>query len=174
VSVGETANVLVGFRYQNSGNSSIVSAYPKMVLSSGNSSVSSGYRVVQLGDGKEYSQLNFTVTPNESMAGREWEIDLRGVENEWIESGQGPNLYVNPQPPTVSRDPAKDPDDDGLYEDVRGTGHFTILDIQALFNNMNSPVVENNSGMFNFQAADDEVSVLDVQALFNELAEKDD
>jgi hypothetical protein len=66
----------------------------------------------------------------------------------------------------------KDPDDDGLYEDVRGTGRFSILDVQVLFNNIGSPQVQNNSEMFNFQQTYSDVSTLDVQALFTEYKKK--
>jgi PKD repeat protein len=68
---------------------------------------------------------------------------------------------------TGNGDYANDLDNDGLYEDVRGSGRFSILDVQALFNHIDEPVVKNNSEMFNFDEKGD-VDILDVQALFNE------
>jgi surface protein len=67
---------------------------------------------------------------------------------------------------------AKDPDGDGLYEDVRGSGRFSILDVQALFNALKEgdPVVSNHTEKFDFKD-DGEIHILDVQALFKELGE---
>jgi PKD repeat protein len=66
-------------------------------------------------------------------------------------------------------DPPRDVDGDGQYEDVSGTRGFSILDIQALFNNLDDPVIQKNADAFKFADTGGEVSVLDVQALFNEL-----
>lgn len=64
----------------------------------------------------------------------------------------------------------RDPDGDGLYEDIDGDGEVTIFDVQALFSNLDSPVVQNNSRVFNFSGSDEStVSIVDVQALFDEL-----
>jgi hypothetical protein len=71
--------------------------------------------------------------------------------------------------PVIVDGPPTDPDGDGTYEDVRGTDSFSILDVQALFNNLDNPAVVNNAAAFNFQTSFDTVSTLDVQALFNEL-----
>jgi PKD repeat protein len=69
----------------------------------------------------------------------------------------------------VGETPPRDLDGDGRYEDVRGNGVLTILDVQSLFNNLGNPGVENNVATFNFQSADSEVNILDVQGLFNRL-----
>jgi hypothetical protein len=74
-----------------------------------------------------------------------------------------------PVAPLVDGQRASDPDGDGRYEDVDGKRGFTILDVQALFNNLDNPAVVNNAAAFNFQTSFDTVSTLDVQALFNEL-----
>jgi len=66
--------------------------------------------------------------------------------------------------------PPTDPDGDGLYEDVRGDGNLSLLDVQALFEHLHSDVVRTNSAAFNFQEFDSEVNILDVQVLFNLLS----
>jgi hypothetical protein len=74
-------------------------------------------------------------------------------------------------PPVIGTKPPRDSDNDGLYEDVRGDVDFNILDVQALFNNLDNPTVQNNPELFKFQeGGSDKVTILDVQALFNELA----
>jgi hypothetical protein len=74
-------------------------------------------------------------------------------------------------PPVVENgSPPADHDGDGLYEAVRGENEVTILDVQALFNNLESDVVQNHATAFNFSGSDEsEVTILDVQGLFNEL-----
>ena len=69
--------------------------------------------------------------------------------------------------PTLGEGPPADPDGDGLYEDVRGDGNVSTLDVQALFDYLHSDVVRTNSAAFNFQDFDTEVNILDVQMLFN-------
>jgi hypothetical protein len=73
--------------------------------------------------------------------------------------------------PTLVDGPPQDLDDDGLYEDVRGNGGLSILDVQSLFNNLENEVVQNNSEAFKFQPGVGEITILDVQGLFNELQE---
>jgi hypothetical protein len=51
---------------------------------------------------------------------------------------------------------------------VNGDGRFDIVDVQALFANLDDPVVQNNLGAFDFNG-DGQVDVVDVQRLFNEL-----
>jgi len=63
----------------------------------------------------------------------------------------------------------RDLNDDGLLEDVRGIGNVTALDVQVLFNNLETDTIQNNSEEFNFQGfRPDLVSVIDVQALWNQ------
>lgn len=60
---------------------------------------------------------------------------------------------------------------DGLYRDVRGTGRLSIFDIQALFNAMGTPELEDHAPSYAFANVDsspDSVSVVDVQALFDQ------
>jgi PKD repeat protein len=73
-------------------------------------------------------------------------------------------------PPPVGdfENPPTDPDGDGLYEDINGDGTFDTVDVQALFANLDDPVVQNNPDAFDFNG-DGEVDVVDVQRLFNEL-----
>jgi ABC-2 type transport system ATP-binding protein len=73
-------------------------------------------------------------------------------------------------PPLVGDTPPKNPRGDGLYRHVRGEDEFTILDVQALFNNLSNPTLQKYAGAFNFSGTrSDEVTILDVQALFNDL-----
>jgi phosphatidylserine/phosphatidylglycerophosphate/cardiolipin synthase-like enzyme len=70
----------------------------------------------------------------------------------------------------LARTPPKNILGDGLFRDVRGTGQFTILDVQALFDHLDDPTVQDNAWAFNFSGTDpDEVTVVDVQALFDDL-----
>jgi PKD repeat protein len=64
-----------------------------------------------------------------------------------------------------------DPDGDGLYEDVNGDSEFNIVDVQALFANLDDETVENNPDKFDFNQ-DGDVDVVDVQKLFNEVNSK--
>jgi PKD repeat protein len=62
-----------------------------------------------------------------------------------------------------------DPDDDGLYEDVDGSGGFTFFDVLALydyFRNAESPAVE----PFDF-SEDGAFTFFDVLALYDEFQE---
>lgn len=70
--------------------------------------------------------------------------------------------------PVLGPNPPADSDGDGLYEDIRGDGSVDMLDVQALFTNLDNPAVQANADLFNFQGDDpDEVGVLDVQALYD-------
>jgi PKD repeat protein len=75
--------------------------------------------------------------------------------------------------PVVGDTPPKDVDGDGLYRDVRGDGTFDIDDVQALFDNLDSPAVQGNAERFDFRGGTpDEVTIFDVQALFLDLRER--
>jgi hypothetical protein len=66
-------------------------------------------------------------------------------------------------------DIATDTTGDGLLNDVNGDGEFDIFDVQVLFDNLDSPVVQNSSAAFNFAGInEDRVSIFDVQGLFND------
>jgi subtilisin family serine protease len=74
-------------------------------------------------------------------------------------------------PPPLADDPPRDLDGDGLYEDVRGDGNLTILDVQSLFNNLDTPDLQEYATLYSFSEDDpQEVSILDVQGLFNRLS----
>lgn len=62
---------------------------------------------------------------------------------------------------------ATDTTGDGLLNDVDGDGSFDIFDVQLLFDNLDSSVVQENALAFNFDGNNEEdVSVSDVQGLF--------
>lgn len=64
--------------------------------------------------------------------------------------------------------PARDTTNDGNLNDLRDDG-FSIVDVQDLFANLDNPVVQQYSELFNFAGANaDRVSIFDVQALFTE------
>jgi subtilisin family serine protease len=61
-------------------------------------------------------------------------------------------------------------DSDIELEDIDGDGTFDIFDIQRLFNNLDSPAVQDYPAAFDFdESGGDEVDIFDVQALFQEL-----
>lgn len=71
---------------------------------------------------------------------------------------------------TVEEFPPNDLTGDGLYEDIDGDGSFDITDVQILFDNLHSDLIQGNGELFNFSGvSEDRVSIFDVQALFNRL-----
>jgi PKD repeat protein len=93
--------------------------------------------------------------------------------NSWVGYGRGEygaGLYGDPAPPALDgyEGQPQDVDGDDLFEDIDGDGEFTIFDVQALFNEIDSNGVQNYAPFFDF-AEDGEISVFDVQALFNKL-----
>lgn len=74
-------------------------------------------------------------------------------------------------PPAIVGDAVpQDLNGDGLYEDITGDGEFSILDVQALFNNLDNPAVQENAQYFDFSGVDpDEVTIIDVQSLYSML-----
>ena len=78
-------------------------------------------------------------------------------------------LLVPEVPPVAGENPPRDLDGDGLYRDVLGDGRLDIFDVQALFDNLDSAVVQENAAEFDFSGTGGSVTVFDVQALFEEL-----
>ncbi len=68
--------------------------------------------------------------------------------------------------------PAADTNGDGLLDDTNGDGNVSVLDVQVLFDSLDgdSPVLQPNYELFDFQDANDAVTILDVQALFNQVS----
>ena len=82
---------------------------------------------------------------------------------------------VEPEPLPGSDDPPQDLNGNGLFEDVQGDGDVTVIDVQALFENLDDELVQDNSPAFNFSGLDhNEVTIFDVQALFNTIGEFED
>jgi 2',3'-cyclic-nucleotide 2'-phosphodiesterase (5'-nucleotidase family) len=71
--------------------------------------------------------------------------------------------------PIVGEQPPRDPDGDGVYEDINGDGTVGVIDVQALFANLDSQTVSNNQDAFDFNN-DGEVDVIDVQRFFTTAA----
>jgi hypothetical protein len=61
-----------------------------------------------------------------------------------------------------------DPDSDGKFEDINGDGEVTISDVQAIFVNIDDPVLQDNPELFDF-SGNGEVNIVDVQRLFVEV-----
>jgi len=89
-------------------------------------------------------------------------------------------VVVVPEPPSepVSEEltsPPKDPDGDGLYEDIDGDGQLTVDDVKMLFENLDSETVQKNSKAFSFAGdlESEEVTLADVQGLYQRLKESE-
>lgn len=67
------------------------------------------------------------------------------------------------------QEPPTDPDGDGLYEDINGDGESDIVDVQALFTNLDDETIRSNPDAFDFNG-DSSVNVVDVQKLFSEMS----
>jgi hypothetical protein len=78
------------------------------------------------------------------------------------------SVTVTSLSPVTGEDPPRDPDGDGLYEDVNGDGEIGITDVQAFFKQYDSVTVRNNSDKFDFNN-NGEVNIADVQRLFYNL-----
>lgn len=76
------------------------------------------------------------------------------------------NVSTTTPPPVVGDSRPTDPDGDGVYEDVNGDGSADLVDVQALFRQLESDAVQNNSAAFDF-TGDGTVDVVDVQKFFN-------
>jgi len=74
-------------------------------------------------------------------------------------------------PPVAGENPPLDLNGDGLYRDIYGDGEFDIFDVQALFDNLDSPAVQENPEVFDFTGDGGPVTIFDVQALFEDLGE---
>ena len=72
---------------------------------------------------------------------------------------------------TGDGNPATDTTGDGLLDDVNGDGEATIVDVQALFQNLDNDEVQSNAALFDFSGTGDEVTVSDVQALYNQITD---
>ena len=95
--------------------------------------------------------------------GGELSLTVPGIESE---------QEISVPPVADQFDPPQDLDGDGLYEDIRGTGDPSVADVQALFENLHSPRVQENAEAFNFSGTTpDRVTVFDVQALFTRIEE---
>ena len=92
-----------------------------------------------------------------------------GVTDRVVDTFQDPSADL---PPIVGQRTPNDHDGDGLYEAVRGASEATILDVQALYQYLDSEAVQNHAGAFDFQGDGGEVTMLDVQALFNRLGDE--
>jgi hypothetical protein len=61
--------------------------------------------------------------------------------------------------------PPAELDGDTRHEDIDSDGTTTVADVQALFDRLDSPVVQNSTQAFDFDD-DGAVTIFDVQTLF--------
>lgn len=100
-------------------------------------------------------------------------------EDGYLLGGGGAKSWVAVQegfgstPPDVNGDgqPARDPDGDGLYEDINGDGDTNVGDAQTLFSSKDSDPVQDNPDLFDFNN-DQSLNVGDAQALFDEVTKE--
>ncbi len=88
-----------------------------------------------------------------------------------LSSTNGASLTVEEevQNPTVVDNPATDTTNDGRLNDVNGDTNFNILDVVALYGNMESSAIQDNQQLFNFNG-EGGVNILDVVALYGQLS----
>jgi PKD repeat protein len=82
-----------------------------------------------------------------------------------VTAANGATLTVSELVIGGSEQPAQDLDGDGVYEDVNGDGEVDELDVQLLFAERNSAVVQNSPDAFDFNG-DGKFDILDIQALY--------
>ncbi len=80
------------------------------------------------------------------------------------------NVTAAPVNPTVGDfdNPAADTTGNGKLNNVNGDANYDILDVVALYANLNSDPVQNNPDRFNFNS-EGGVDILDVVALYSQL-----
>ncbi|RLM49977.1 PKD domain-containing protein [Halorubrum sp. Atlit-28R] len=76
-------------------------------------------------------------------------------------------VQAGPGDITGNDEPATDPDNDDVYEDINGDGSVDIFDVQALYNNLETDTVQGNPA-FDING-DGSVDIFDVQAMFIDL-----
>jgi hypothetical protein len=123
------------------------------------------FRVAEIGSGTDNDvEFHYRVSAERK------DTEDRNVTRIYDQNATGDD---GPPALTSELNPPKDPDGDGLYENVRGGEGVSVLDVQALFNNLDNPKLQNNREYFSFAPSptsfDDEISVLDVQSLFTEI-----
>ncbi|MFD1599906.1 PKD domain-containing protein [Halobellus rarus] len=135
---------------------------------------SSATAEVALLDTEQNGSVTVATVTVSGAADGEAEIGL-DVSSLGTEAGQaynvtaenGATLTVSELVVGGSEQPAQDLDDDGVYEDVNGDGVVNELDVQLLFAERNSAVVQSSPDAFDFNG-DGEFDILDVQALYYE------
>jgi hypothetical protein len=105
------------------------------------------------------SELDLTVTSLGDEAGSSYDYTVDKPTTIQIDPVEAPDV-------TGEGDRAKDLDGDGLYEDVNGDDSFDLVDVQALYQNWDSDVVQDNAALFDFNG-DSVVNLNDVQALYS-------
>jgi hypothetical protein len=99
-----------------------------------------------------------------ALAGSNWiqlDLDLSVDNPQAIDDA----LVFDP----VVEEPPRDLNTDELFEDVDGDGNFNTIDVQALFDNLDSDPVQNQADILSFAGGlnRSSVGVVDVQALYD-------
>ena len=105
------------------------------------------------------------------------EVSDTGDDAYDIEETAGATLTVTDGPPQIDSNFAGPPQDetgDNLFEDVNGDGEVDMVDVQALFDNLDEDTLQDNAEFFDFSDTGGQVSIFDVQALFTRVKELND
>jgi hypothetical protein len=94
--------------------------------------------------------------------------DFSGVADGVEPVRLGDTVALDAGPSVVDGTPVRDPDGDGLYEDINGDGSTDILDVRALFQQRDADAVQDNPGLFDF-SQDGSFDLLDVRSLFDQV-----
>jgi carbohydrate-binding DOMON domain-containing protein len=82
----------------------------------------------------------------------------------------GDALFDAAQGPVVGGgQPARDPDLDGLYEDIDGDGEQGLFDVLEYYNARDSPAVQDNPALFNFDGEGEPGTLFDALELYNDI-----
>ena len=119
--------------------------------------VANDYRIDETGNEVD-TILGLPTPPGRNWAQLSLEMDV--ADTEALQK-----LVIDP----VVDFPPKDPDKDGLYEDVIGSGAFNEIDPEKLFDNIDTAPVQDQTDLFTFAGGLDrtQVGVVDAQALYN-------
>jgi hypothetical protein len=116
-------------------------------------------------DGRERQRVAVTVSPAGPAVG-DGDDDTEGTRPGNATDSNGPP--ASSPAPLVDGRPPTDPDGDGVYEDVDGSGTVTLLDVTALLRGLDGPAVGESPAAYDVDGSGD-VSVSDVAALLAEL-----
>lgn len=98
----------------------------------------------------------------ESENGSEYDIPILTVKSATVRPAPNPVGDFENEP--------RDPDEDGLYEDVNGDGSVDVADVQTLFAHRDTDAIRNYTWAFDFNR-DGSFGIADIEALFEQVTE---